>query len=120
MANCRSPRQINFDMNASKTIPVHGHEHMNFVFTITAINAFNHPLFFFNGSTINNSTGNNGQIFTAYSAGTAASTRPGVDNPAYPFSLPTGFTVSNQFGTVNPSFTAQFSRVVQVGAAFNF
>jgi len=120
MANCRSPRQINFDANISKTIPFKGHDRMNLTLTITATNAFNHPLFFFNGATTNDSSGNNGQIFTSYAAGTTAAPRTGVDNPAYGFSLPPGFNVSNYFGTVNPSFTAQFSRIVQIGAAFNF
>ncbi len=120
MANCRSPRQINFDANVSKTIPFKNHPKMSLAFTITATNAFNHPLYFFNGATTNDSSGNNGQLFTSYATGVTAAPRTGIDNPGIGFSLPPGFTVSNYFGTVNPAFTAQFSRVVQVGAAFNF
>jgi hypothetical protein len=120
MANCRSPRQINFDANVSKTIPFKNHPRMNLVFTITATNAFNHPVYFFNGSNTNDSSGNNGQLFTSYAPGVTAARRTGIDNPGIGFSLPPGFTVSNYFGTVNPAFSAQFSRVVQVGAAFNF
>jgi hypothetical protein len=120
MANCRSPRQINFDANVSKTIPFKEHPKMNLTFTITATNVFNHPVYFFNGSTTNDSSGNNGQMFTSYTPGVTAAPRAGIDNPGIGFSLPPGFTVSNYFGTVSSTFSAQFSRVVQVGAAFNF
>jgi len=37
-----------------------------------------------------------------------------------PFNLTAGFAVSNQFGTVGAGFTAQCSRIVQIGAGFNF
>lgn len=120
MANCRSPRQINFDANLSKRIPVGGNEKRYVELQLSLFNAFNHPLFFYDGGATNSSSGNNGQIFTTYNA----AVNPGGNTPAIPGSsypvISPGFAPSAIFGTVNQTFTAQFSRYVQIGAAFYF
>ncbi len=102
MANCRGPREIFFDANLDKTFPIGKNTKRNLRLGIQAFNVFNHPLFYFNGGTTNNSQGNNGKIFSSCSATTLTC------------------AVSPVFGTVNAAFTSQFSRYLQVQATFTF
>lgn len=110
MGNARGPHLIMFDVNVSKRFPVGTSGQKFFQIQALLFNAFNHPVFqpgagsgFFQAFS---STANCSVIST-----TSAQTCTGGFLPQ---------TGSSLTGEVNSSFTAQFSRYVQIAASFNF